>query len=272
MEFHAWLNPYRATLDLDTLSLSSQHLFYRHRDWLVRYGERFYLNPSLPEVRNHLTEVVVDLVERYDLDAIHFDDYFYPYPIPGEAFPDSLDFVRRGFGYAAIEDWRRSNTDALVSAVSQRIKLSRQHVRFGISPFGVWRNASRDPTGSATQASASSYDDLYADLVKWMRSGWIDYVAPQLYWSVGFPPADHGALLEWWNKNRNGRQLYIGYAAYKVGANADSAWLKLPAGCRRRRAASTFAPPTCSPIRWAFAIRWLSAMLTPRSSPNRRLR
>jgi uncharacterized lipoprotein YddW (UPF0748 family) len=224
MEFHAWLNPYRATLDLDTLSLSPDHVFYRHRDWLIRYGNRFYLNPALPQVRQHLQEVVAEIVSKYDIDAIHFDDYFYPYKIKDEAFPDSLDFLRFGGAYRNIEDWRRNNVDMLIEQLSTLIKEIKPHVRFGISPFGVWRNKNMDPMGSDTRAGQTNYDDLYADVLKWMRNGWIDYVAPQIYWHIGFEPADYATLLRWWSTNAFRPHVYIGHGAYKVGANPELPW------------------------------------------------
>jgi len=227
MEFHAWLNPYRATTNLDTLTLSPRHAFYQHRDWMIRYGNKFYFNPALPEVRRHLNEVVAELVQNYELDAIHFDDYFYPYKELGEVFPDSLDFRRYGAGLRDIEDWRRSNTDALIQSLSETIRKLKPHVRFGVSPFGVWRNMERDPSGSPTRAGASSYDDLYADVLKWLREGWIDYVAPQLYWHIGFELADHERLLDWWSRNSFGKQLYIGHAFYKINNDRYEAW-RLP--------------------------------------------
>lgn len=224
MEFHAWLNPYRATTDLDTFALSPDHVFYRHRNWLYRYGKQLYLKPAMPEVQQHIRQVVAELVESYDLDAIHLDDYFYPYKIQGEALPDSLDFRLYQNGAPDIDHWRRGNTDALVAGLARTIREIKPHVRFGISPFGVWRNRSRDPQGSPTRAGVTNYDDLYADVLKWMRRGWIDYVVPQLYWHVGFEIADHQALLEWWSRHTYGKQLYIGHAAYKVGSNPEEAW------------------------------------------------
>ncbi len=225
MEFHAWFNPYRATVNLDTLSLSTLHMFNRRRDWMVRYGTRFYFNPALPEVREHLTQVVAEVVEKYDIDAVHFDDYFYPYKIQGEAFPDSLEYRVLGRSFANIDDWRRSNVDALIKMVSEKIRDIKPHVQFGISPFGVWRNRDRDPVmGSDTRAGATCYDDLYADVLKWSREGWIDYIAPQLYWHIGFPPADHYTLLKWWEQHTYGRLLYIGHAAYKVANDREVAW------------------------------------------------
>lgn len=225
MEFHAWLNPYRATADLDTLSLSPVHAFRLHRDWMVRYGNRFYFNPAIPEVRQHISDVVAEVVDNYDVDAIHFDDYFYPYPEKNAILADSSDYRFFGLGFRTIEDWRRSNIDALIETVSRRIKASKPHVKFGVSPFGVWRNKDKDPQfGSDTRAGVTCYDDLYADVLKWIRNGWIDYVIPQIYWNIGYSPADHATLLNWWSAVVQDCHLYIGHAAYKVGNNAEPAW------------------------------------------------
>jgi uncharacterized lipoprotein YddW (UPF0748 family) len=220
MEFHAWLNPLRASLDLDTKKLAKTHPFHTNPDWMVPYGGKYYFNPGIPEVRDYLTEVVGEILMSYDVDAIHFDDYFYPYKKQGEAFPDSVSFKQHGFGYFYVKDWRRSNVDKMIQSISVKIKALSPHVKFGISPFGVWRNQDMDPVnGSATRAGITSYDDLHADILKWLEMGWIDYVAPQLYWNIGFDPADYQILLDWWSSRTHGRHLYIGHAAYKVGDN-----------------------------------------------------
>lgn len=224
LEFHAWLNPYRAAMDTLVDQLSDRHPYTEHPEWFIIYGGRLYFNPAIPEVRNYITEVVLEIVMNYDVDGIHFDDYFYPYPSAGELFPDAEDFTNYGYGYLSIDEWRRSNVNALISQVSEMLKTVAPHVKFGISPFGVWRNQSNDPNGSPTRASVSAYDDLYADVLLWMKKDWIDYVAPQLYWHVGFEVADYELLLEWWEKNTFGKHLYVGHAAYKVGVNPDQAW------------------------------------------------
>lgn len=224
LEFHAWLNPYRATMDLDTTNLAPNHAFRTHRDWMIKYGNRFYFNPALPAVRQHVTDIVMEVVNKYNVDAIHFDDYFYPYKVKDEVFPDSMDFWRYGGGFNRIEDWRRNNVDSLIQKISTAINETKPYVKFGISPFGVWRNKDKDPTGSDTRAGATTYDDLYADVVKWMRLGWIDYLIPQLYWNIGFAPADHATLLGWWGARSYERELYIGHAAYKVQNNPEPAW------------------------------------------------
>ena len=233
MEFHAWLNPYRATLDLDTAALSPLHPLRslppnRKAQWFFRYGRRYYFNPANPSVQQYLVNVVKDIVLRYDVDGIHFDDYFYPYKEAGETLNDYNEFASDPRGFATIEDWRRDNVSRLVSQVSANIRKIKPYVRFGIGPFGVWRNRDRDPVmGSDTRAGVTCYDDLYADVLLWLKNGWIDYVAPQLYWSIGFVPADYEKLVDWWSKNTYGKQLYIGHAAYKINnAPNDINWTR----------------------------------------------
>ena len=224
MEFHAWLNPFRAAMSSQTAPLAGTHVLKKNPSWGIAYGDKLYLNPGIPEVRAHIVQVVEELLDKYDLDAIHFDDYFYPYPIASVAFPDSSTFLQYGRGYGRIEDWRRGNIDELIQMLSAKIKAKKPHVKFGISPFGVWRNQDRDPSGSPTRAGATSCDDLYADVIKWARMGWIDYLLPQLYWNIGYEPADYAQLLSWWTRTVPETQLLIGQAAYKVGNNPVEVW------------------------------------------------
>ena len=225
VELHAWVNPYRLTMSLDTFNLAPNHLFHQRRDWVRQYGSRLYLDPGLPEVRRHLGQVIAELVSNYDLDGIHFDDYFYPYPIPGEVFPDEPTYFRYGRG-RALGDWRRSNVDQFVAETYNRIKTAKPWMQFGISPYGVWRNRAQDPlNGSDSQASVSSYDDLYGDAIGWAQRGHVDYLIPQLYWSIDFPPASHATLARWWAQSTpSPTRLYVGHAAYKVTANPEPAW------------------------------------------------
>lgn len=239
LEFHAWLNPYRASMDTNTVTLSSMHPYKHHPEWFLRYGGKLYFNPALQDVRNYITEVVNEIVIDYDVDGIHFDDYYYPYPAAGELFPDAQDFVKYGFGFVSIEDWRRHNVDMMIAQVSSMIKVSNPEVKFGVSPFGVWRNASKDPAlGSATRAGINTYDDLYADVRGWLQKGWVDYVAPQLYWNIGFSAADYEVLMHWWEQHSADRNVYIGHAAYKIGVNQEPAWnngLEIPKQIRLNR-------------------------------------
>lgn len=217
---HVWLNPYRVTGGGMTLKdLTSDHLYYKHPEWFVCYGKQYYFNPGLDEVREHLLSVVSDILCRYSIDAIHFDDYFYPYKVANETFPDAATFRDHPRGFTNIDDWRRNNTNLIIREIHELIQQIRPDVEFGISPFGVWRNASTDPeNGSKTQAGIQNYDDLYADILLWLREGWIDYVAPQLYWEIGKKVADYEVLAHWWAEHSYGRKLYIGQAVYRLPA------------------------------------------------------
>ncbi len=224
-EFHAWLNPYRATFGRKLDLVADSHPLKQHPEWFVRYGTRYYYNPAFPEVRAHINEVIRDLVSRYDIDGIHFDDYFYPYKIQGEVFPDSTEYARFGQGFANIDDWRRNNVDLLIESLHGTIRSIDPAVKFGVSPFGVWRNIALDPQkGSNTRAGQTTYDDLYADVLKWMEEGWIDYLVPQIYWHIGFDLADFQILSEWWNENSLGTNVFIGHGAYRIGNHSAPEW------------------------------------------------
>jgi uncharacterized lipoprotein YddW (UPF0748 family) len=218
LEFHAWFNPYRASAQADRSRLAANSQARLHPDWVHRYGGALWFDPGLPQVRDLVTKVVLDVVDHYDIDGVHLDDYFYPYPLPGKAFPDAATFKTYGKGFANLGDWRRHNVDTLIQTLHIRIHQAKPAVRFGVSPFGVWRNRSRDRAGSAT-AALQSYDDIYADSRKWVREGWVDYIAPQLYWPAGFKAADYRTLVAWWARQVTGTrvQLVIGQAAYQVG-------------------------------------------------------
>ena len=223
MDFHAWINPYRATMTMDTSLLSETHDFNKHPNWMVPYGSKYYYNPGLPEVQSHLIAVAKDIVERYNIDGIHLDDYFYPYKTEGAIFEDHEAFTKYGNGQQ-INDWRRENINRLIEGIHTTVKSEKPWVSFGVSPFGVWKNNHTDPRGSNTRAGQTTYDDLYADPLVWMEKGWIDYLVPQLYWSMNFAPAAHKTLVDWWSKEKKKSNIYIGYGAYKIFNNADPAW------------------------------------------------
>lgn len=228
MEVHVWLNPFRLTLH--TMSpdmLADDHIYRVHPEWFWRYGKQWYFDPSLPATRDWICMVVEDLCCRYDIDAIHMDDYFYPYPIAKTPLPDRKQFEADPRGFTAIGDWRRDNVNLTIQAIHTMIQRTRPEVQFGISPFGVWRNQDRDSLGSATKAGMTNYDDLYADILLWIRNGWIDYVVPQLYWEIGKKIADYEVLAHWWAEAVRGTdvKLYIGMAPYRLGgANEAAAW------------------------------------------------
>jgi uncharacterized lipoprotein YddW (UPF0748 family) len=226
LEFHAWLNPYRASMDGQTaVSFAPNHVLNTHPEWCFLYNKKYIMNPGLPDVRNHIREVVKEIITRYEVDGIHFDDYFYPYKEGNQEINDYQTFQQYQAGFSNIEDWRRNNVDLLISDLSQTIRLIKPRVQFGISPFGIWRNNNRDPEGSDTRGG-SSYDGLYADVRKWLRSDWIDYVVPQVYWTIGFNIADHEKIMKWWSNNAFGKNVYSGLGTYRVGqgGSKDPAW------------------------------------------------
>ena len=215
MEFHAWLNPYRVTAS-DNDVLCDTHLYYQYPERFLKYGKQLFFDPGLPENRNWICKVVKDIVSRYDVDAIHIDDYFYPYPIAGEKFPDENSFRKyapqQGFTAGQLDDWRRNNVNLLIEQLKRTIVLTKPWVRFGVSPFGIYRNKKNTPDGSGSDTNGlQNYDDLYADILLWMQKGWIDYCIPQIYWEIGHPAADYDTLIRWWSNHQTKNcQLYIG--------------------------------------------------------------
>jgi uncharacterized lipoprotein YddW (UPF0748 family) len=223
MEFHAWINPYRAVFDMHSSSVASNHITRTHPEWFLTYGGKKYFNPGLPEVMQYVNAVVRDIISRYDIDGLHLDDYFYPYRITGKEFPDEATYRKYGNGMDK-EDWRRSNTDSIIKMIHQTVVSVKPTIRFGVSPFGVWRNKSKDPQGSDTRAGQTNYDDLYADILLWLKEGWIDYVAPQLYWEIGHHLCDYTVLLKWWGDHSYGKHVYIGHGIYRTVENPTAAW------------------------------------------------
>ncbi|MBQ2189332.1 MAG: family 10 glycosylhydrolase [Paludibacteraceae bacterium] len=231
MEVHVWLNPYRVNLaKTDTSEICAEHVWRQHPEWFWEYAKQWYFNPGLPITRAWICMIVQDIVSRYDVQGIHMDDYFYPYPVGGQPLPDEDTFAAYPRGFTDIRDWRRDNVNLAIQDIRNTIKECKPEVQFGISPFGVWRNASVDPTGSQTRAGITNYDDLYADIRLWIKNGWIDYVLPQLYWEIGKKVADYEILANWWANEVRGTdcKLYIGMAPYRLEeakANAKAnAW------------------------------------------------
>lgn len=239
MEFHAWFNPYRAVFSVSRSSVAPNHITRLKPQWFVVYENKKYFDPGIPEVRDYVTMVIRDVVKRYDIDAVHFDDYFYPYRVPGKEFPDNSSYRLYGNNMMR-DDWRRANTDAIIKMLSVAIKAEKPWVKFGVSPFGVWRNRDKDPEGSYTKGGQTNYDDLFADILKWLKNGWIDYVAPQIYWERGHRLADYEILLNWWSQHGYGREVYVGHGVYRLGSNA--AWKnpnELPAQIEEARTLNT---------------------------------
>jgi uncharacterized lipoprotein YddW (UPF0748 family) len=226
MEVHVWLNPYRVNLaTTDTSILAAEHVFRQHPEWFWEYNKQWYFDPGLDVTREWICTIVQDIITRYDVQAIHMDDYFYPYPAGGKQIPDSETFAKYPRGFEDIRDWRRDNVNLAIQAISETIHECKDSVEFGISPFGVWRNADVDSTGSATKAGITNYDDLYADIRLWIQKGWIDYVLPQLYWEIGKKVADYEILAHWWANEVRGTncKLYIGMAPYRLGSEKEAA-------------------------------------------------
>ena len=235
MEFHAWFNPYRAVANINTAVLDSNHVVRKHPEWLLAYGNLRILDPAIPEVRNYVASIVLDVVKRYDIDGVHFDDYFYPYPQTGLVLNDDSTYIRYNRGFVNRENWRRDNVDLFVKMISDTIKAVKPWVKFGISPFGIWQNkTTTQPLGSAT-GGLESYNSLYADSRKWMQEGWLDYAAPQLYWYIGLSVANYSVLVPWWNDNAFGRHIYVGQGAYRINADANWNAAQMPTQLRLNR-------------------------------------
>lgn len=224
MEFHAWLNLDRGTFG-KTASITSDHISYRKPEWFITYGDRKLFNLGMPEVRTYVAGIVANIVRNYDVDGIHFDDYFYPYAIAGQTIKDDAAY-RKYYNGMGKEDWRRSNVDKLVLELRDSVKAVNPYCKFGISPFGIWKNVKSDPDGSAT-TGGQAYYELYADTRKWVRQGWVDYIVPQVYFTTEFSRAPYKVLVDWWAKNSIGRHLYIGHGAYRLGntRERDQTWM-----------------------------------------------
>ena len=224
MEFHAWLNLNRL-VHKSSRSVSQYNLSHLKPEWVLEYDGYKLFDFGIPEVRDFIVESVVNVVKNYDVDGIHFDDYFYPYQVAGQVLKDDATYRKYGNGFRNKAEWRRANVDALIKGVHEGIQSVNPRVKFGISPFGVWRNRRDTPEGSETTGGLTSYDDLYADARKWLKEGWIDYIIPQVYFSFGFKKVPYANLVNWWVNNTYGRHLYIGHAAYRVGAeDSDKNW------------------------------------------------
>lgn len=223
LELHAWFNPYRVANSEDPGQLVPDHPVRQNPHWAVPYGGKLYYNPGVPEVREFVTTAMLDAVDRYDIDGVHWDDYFYPYPVEGATFDDEETYAEHGGDFEDKGDWRRHNIDLLVRGMKESLAEREKPLPFGVSPFGVWRNKETDPEGSDTSAGVQTYDDLYADCRKWVREGWVDNIIPQLYWHMGFEAADYRVLVSWWSEvvKDTGVDLYVGEALYKVADPAQ---------------------------------------------------
>ena len=219
IELHAWLNPYRSRDATTIPATSPNHIGRTHPEFVYQYGRYWWLDPGEPAVREYVVSVVRDIVRRYDIDAIHFDDYFYPYPDGDLDFPDEASFRRHGGGMSR-NDWRRKNVDDLVQQVSAAIKEEKPGVAFGISPFGIWR-----PRHPRSVRGLDAYDRIYADSRKWLQQGWVDYLSPQLYWAMSAREQRFSHLLRWWRKQNSAkRNIWPGLGAHRVASGRPNAY------------------------------------------------
>ena len=222
MELHAWINPFRAKTKT-TAALARNHIAITHPDRVFEYDGLYILDPGRPENRQYIYDVAADIVARYDIDGLHIDDYFYPYPVAGKAIPDQETFRRHGRGFRDIRNWRRDNVNVFVKELSERVHKTKPWVKFGVSPFGIYRNARTAPGVGSQTNGLQNYDDLYADVLLWVNNGWVDYCAPQIYWQIGHKAADYKTLITWWDKHAGKRHLYIGEDVERTVQYADPA-------------------------------------------------
>lgn len=222
MELHAWINPYRAKTK-GTTALATNHIAVQHPERTFSYAGQIILNPALKENADFICRVADDIVSRYDIDGFHIDDYFYPYPVAGEDIPDEQFFRANARGFSNIGDWRRDNVSRFVKQLGETIHKRKPWVKFGVSPFGIYRNQRSDPKNGSATNGLQNYDDLYADVLLWVNNGWIDYCVPQLYWEIGHRAADYKTLIQWWDKFASKRPLYIGEDVERTVKAADLA-------------------------------------------------
>ncbi|OUP60511.1 glycoside hydrolase family 10 protein [Butyricicoccus pullicaecorum] len=224
LELHAWINPYRITRSKDTEwnSLPSTHPAKMNPDWVVKYSDgNYYFNPGIPEVRDLVTRGAVEIVQNYDVDGLHMDDYFYP----GTDFNDAATYQKYGSSFSNIADFRRDSVNQLVAQLDTAVHNIDPDIQFGISPSGIWANKSTDPRGSNTNGS-EHYVSSYADSLYWIENGLVDYIIPQIYWEIGHKLADFATLADWWNDAVAGSDvhLYIGMGAYRCADNPTGVW------------------------------------------------
>ena len=219
MELHAWINPYRARTKTTT-ALAPNHIKMRKPQNCFEYDGLTILNPGIPENRDYICEVARDIVSRYDVDGIHMDDYFYPYPAAGQTIPDDAQYRQYSNGIKDRGDWRRYNVDLFIEQFYKTVHETKPWVKVGISPFGIYRNKKNSAIGSNTNG-LQNYDDLYADILLWVNNGWLDYCVPQIYWEIGNKAADYDTLIRWWSQYASKRPLVIGEDVERTVKFAD---------------------------------------------------
>lgn len=233
MELHAWINPFRAVVSTSSSSVHSSHISVTQPSYILTFGTKKFLDPGQQVVRNYVQSVIMDIVNRYDVDGIHFDDYFYPYPETGVSFNDATTFANEPRGFTNIDNWRRDNVNIFVQQIKDAIVAAKPHVRFGISPFGIWKSGT--PSGIS---GMSAYSEIWCDAVAWLTAQSVDYVMPQLYWQIG-GAQDYYSLLNWWITQRNSRDIFSGNAAYRLEPSSSD-WAADEIGNQLRYNRTTF--------------------------------
>lgn len=222
MEIHAWINPFRAKTK-GTKELAVTHPYLQHPERFFEYDGLYLFDPGIHENRRYICSIAADIVRRYDVDGLHIDDYFYPYPVAGVSIPDEATYNANKNGIDNIADWRRYNVNVFIEMLHDSIHAVKPWVKFGVSPFGIYHNAKEGDNfpGSKT-GGLQNYDNLYADVLYWISKGWVDYTIPQLYWEIGHKTADYGELSKWWSRYAAGRPLIFGQDVERTTRAADT--------------------------------------------------
>ena len=233
LELQAWFNPFRIDSNSEKFNIDNyidelpeESPLKNNPDWIVKYNNYHYLDAGIPEVREYVIDTIIEVVKNYNIDGVVLDDYFYPYPSGGVEFPDEDTYEKYGEGFSSKDEWRRNNIDCFISELYSKIKNTNAEVKFGVSPFGIWRNG--ESVGGSNTSGLSSYDDVYVDSRKWIQEGWIDYIIPQIYWQFDYNSAPFATLVDWWAKQveNTNVELYIGHAAYKINDSTyGESWL-----------------------------------------------
>ena len=221
MELHAWINPFRAKTK-GTKELALNHPYVKHPERFFEYDGLYLFDPGLNENRRYICQIAADIVRRYDVDGIHMDDYFYPYPVAGMTLPDQASYITHKNGIDNVDDWRRYNVNLFMEMMHDSIRAVKPWVKFGVSPFGIYHNVQPGSNipGSNTRG-LQNYDNLYADVLYWINKGWVDYNIPQIYWEIGHKAADYEELIKWWSRFAGGRPLFIGQDVERTVRAAD---------------------------------------------------
>ncbi len=230
MEFHAWFNLFRGVSHTRFIEVTDDHITKTRPEWFFEYKDGLYFDPGIPQVRAYLQSVILEVVENYDIDGVHLDDYFYPnIEDKDNKIRDKKSFKKYKGDIKKLQNWRRNNINLLIQGLNQKIKARKSYVKFGVSPFPVWRHKFTDKRGSNTDRTSACYDHYYADTRRWMEEGWVDYLMPQFYWGQSFRRAPFREVTGWWNDNTFGRHLYGGLAYYKlnnsqINPHSDPSW------------------------------------------------